>query len=155
MKKLLQNLFLIFLAIVVLSSQAIAYTTDVSVNSNTNVAVLDENIVEAEIYSAFDEISPLVQALEENGSTTFSEMATTNSGLVTNVCSEAAIALNANMSEGNPPFISAFLWGCIFNVPGMVIVGLTTGFDNSQLTKSAWGCLLGSLVWGGGFFSFQ
>jgi hypothetical protein len=52
-------------------------------------------------------------------------------------------------AAGSPPFISAFLWGCLFNLAGMLIVGITTEFDSDQLRKSAWGCLISSLLWGG------
>jgi len=33
----------------------------------------------------------------------------------------------------------------------MLVVGLTTGFDTQQITKSLWGCLLNSVFLGGGW----
>jgi len=69
--------------------------------------------------------------------------------MVSNVASTSSSAFTG--SNDTPPFISAFLWGCIFNWVGMLVVGLTTGFDTQQITKSLWGCLLNSVFLGGGW----
>ena len=109
---------------------------------------------ETEIYEAFSEINELVSLVETDNTATYNQLLTTNSKLVENVSSSAAMAMNA-VTDTQTPFISAFLWGCIFNVPGMLIVGITTGFDSYHMKKSAWGCLISSLLWGSGGYFFS
>jgi hypothetical protein len=148
MKKSLQSLLSFVLAMLMFSVQTMAITSTMPSNGSTAEATFDES----EIYDAFADVNNLVVALEDNQDLSYAELQATNSDLLVNVNSSAAIAMNTS-SDANPPFISAFLWGCIFNLPGMLVVGLTTGFDGNQLTKSAWGCLINSLLFGGGIFS--
>lgn len=147
--KIRQKLFCTALAVILFGVQTMAYT---NINNEINLAVYFD---EAEIYAAFDEISDLIAIIECNNDITYDYLETTNSEMVANVSSSAAIAIGT-ATAGSPPFISAFLWGCIFNLPGMLIVGITTGFDNQQMKKSAWGCLISSLLWGSGgiFFNY-
>jgi len=130
------------------SAQTLAYTMNASVNLSKSELEAVTSYDETEIYSAFEEVNNLVVALENNNDLTYSDLEATNSELVSNVNSSAAIAMSSTSDGTTPPFISAFLWGCIFNLAGMLIVGVTTGFDNDQLKKSAWGCLISSLLWG-------
>ena len=152
MKKILRSFLSAFLALVLFSAQALAYTNAAStVGSNDKFdAVADFN--EAEIYGAFDEVEGLLTTLEENQDLTYADLEASNSDLIANVSSTAAVAMNASSAD-TPPFISAFLWGCIFNLAGMLVVGITTDFDNEQLKSSAWGCLVNTLL-GGGFWGF-
>ncbi|MDA3930869.1 MAG: hypothetical protein PF541_18115 [Prolixibacteraceae bacterium] len=152
MKKAIQSIFSIILALLLFSSQAIAYTNSATaINSESEIeAIVDFD--EAEIYSAFDEVSELVSTIESSD-VSYSDLETTNSNLLTNVSSIAAISMSTTSSD-NPPIISAFLWGCFFNWAGMLVVGLTTDFDNEQIMKSGWGCLLSSFFWGGGLIFF-
>lgn len=148
MKKILQGFFSVVLALLMFSAQAMAYTSSVTnINTEDEIStVVDFN--EAEIYNAFDEVNDLVAAIETNDDLSFSDLEANDSELISNVSSSAAIAMTSTMDD-TPPFISAFLWGCIFNLAGILIVGITTDFDSEQLTKSAWGCLINSLLWGG------
>ncbi len=148
MKKSLQSLLSFVLAMLMFSVQTMAITSTKASNGSNDEVSFDES----EIYSAFTEVDNLVVALEGNQNLSYTELQATNSDLLVNVNSTAAIAMNSS-SDANPPFISAFLWGCIFNLPGMLVVGLTTGFDGNQTTKSVWGCLINSLLFGGGLFS--
>lgn len=148
MKKILQKLFCSALAVIFFGVQTMAYT---NINNETNFAV---DFDEAEIYAAFDEVSDLIDLIESNNDITYDYLETTNSEMVANVSSSAAIAIGT-ATAGSPPFISAFLWGCIFNLPGMLVVGITTGFDGTQLRKSAWGCLVSTLLWGSGGIFFN
>lgn len=149
MKKVLQSILSVVLALLMFSAQAIAYTNSaVVINSEEEINAVAE-FDEANIYDAFNEVNDLVATIESNENITYSELEASNSEMVANVSSSAAIAMTS-ASADTPPFISAFLWGCIFNVVGMLIVGLTTDFDGSQLRKSGWGCLIGSLLWGSG-----
>lgn len=152
MKKILRSCLSFLLALVLLSAQAMAYTNAASsVGSNNEIeAVADFN--EAEIYDAFNNVEDLVSTLENNQDLSYTDLEAANSDLIVNVSSSAAVAMNATMAD-TPPFISAFLWGCLFNVAGMLIVGITTDFDNEQLKSSGWGCLVNTLL-GGGFWGF-
>jgi hypothetical protein len=97
--------------------------------------------VETEIYGAFSDIDGLVAFLGENEGVTYNELEAFNSMLIENVSSSAAIALNA-ASEGEPPVLSAFLWGCIFSWVGLIVVYVTTD-SNKAYTSKAWsGCLV-------------
>jgi hypothetical protein len=152
MKKFLQSVLSVFLALVLFSAQSMAYTITSNASSETEVeAVSDFN--EDEIYAAFNEVDKLVATIEQNEEVSYSDLEATNSELVSNISSNAAIAMNASTAD-TPPFVSAFLWGCIFNWVGMLIVGITTDFDGTQLKKSAWGCLINSLLFSGGYLVY-
>lgn len=148
MKKILQGFLSVVMALLMFSSQAVAYTNSAAaINSEAEInAVADFD--EAVIYDAFNEVDALIATIENNENITYADLEMTNSDMVANVSSSAAIAMTS-ASADTPPFISAFLWGCIFNLFGMLIVGITTEFDSDQLRKSAWGCLISSLLWGG------
>lgn len=148
MKKILQGILSVVLAMLMFSAQALAYTTtSAAMNTNDEISAVTD-FDEAEIYNAFDEVNDLVATVESNESLTYSDLAATNSDMIADVSSSAAIAMSSTSADA-PPFISAFLWGCIFNLAGMLIVGITTDFDGTQLKKSGWGCLINSLLWVG------
>lgn len=143
MRRMAKLLIIISLSVFFISTQSFLFGASTTLTDT-----------ETEIYEAFSEINELVSLLETDNTATYNQLLTTNSKLVENVSSSAAMAMNA-VTDTQTPFISAFLWGCIFNVPGMLIVGITTGFDSYHMKKSAWGCLISSLLWssGGYFFS--
>jgi hypothetical protein len=131
----------VFMAVLFLQLQVFA-------GSSFSMSSEDEAIVnfdETEIYASFDQINDLSSYLSENDAT-YADVANYNSDLVANVSSTAALALNSS-SAGEPPFISAFLWGCIFNWVGIVVVALTTDMDMSYIMKSVWGCAVSTGVW--------
>ena len=147
MKKILQGILSVVLSILMFSAQAIAYTNSAAINSEVEIsAVVDFD--EAMIYDAFTEVDALIATIENNENITYNDLASANSEMVANVSSTAAIAMTSSSAD-RPPFISAFLWGCLFNLAGMLIVGITTEFDSDQLRKSAWGCLINSILVGG------
>lgn len=152
MKKVLQSILSLVLAVLLFSGQAFAYTGAAAlINTDEELnAVVDFD--EAEIYAAFDEVNDLVATIEQDESITYSALEANESDLINNVSSSAAIAMNANSAD-SPPFLSAFLWGCLFNLLGMLIVGITTEFDSDQMRKSAWGCLINTLLTSGGYIS--
>lgn len=145
MKKILQSILCVVMAMLMFSSQAVAYTSIASINSAAELSAVAD-FDEAEIYAAFNEVDALIATIESTN-LTYSELEASNSELIADVSASAAIAMSS-ASADEPPFISAFLWGCIFNLAGMLIVGITTEFDSSQLRKSAWGCLISSLLYG-------
>jgi len=141
MKKSLLKIMAVFMAVLFLQLQVFA-------GSSFSMSSEDEAIVnfdETEIYASFDQINDLSSYLSENDAT-YADVANYNSDLVANVSSTAALALNST-SAGEPPFISAFLWGCIFNWVGIVVVALTTDMDMSYIMKSVWGCAVSTGVW--------
>lgn len=155
MKRALLKSLCVGLALIIFSVQAMSFTTiNTVVNSDLEIAsVTDFN--ETEIYNAFTEVNSLVSYVQENEGITLSDLKTTNDELVSNISSSAAIALlHDGDHEDTPPIFSAFIWGCLLNWVGMLIVGLTTGFDGHQITKSAWGCLISSLLWGGSWWYY-
>lgn len=134
MKKFYFKTFAVLMAVILFQLQVrtAAFAAD--------APVFDEN-VEYEIYSAFSEIEGLVAFLGENDGVTYNEMEAFNSMLLENVSSSAAIALNT-AADGEPPVLSAFLWGCIFSWVGLIVVYVTTD-SNKAYTSKAWtGCLV-------------
>ncbi|MFA9391419.1 MAG: hypothetical protein ACERKD_16540 [Prolixibacteraceae bacterium] len=151
MKKIIQGFLSIILALLMFSSQAIAYTNgNALINTEEEInAVIDFD--EALIYDAFDDVNELIATIEANESITYSDLETTNSELLSNVSSSAAIAMSASSGDALP-FASAFWWGCLGWIPGVLLVGIITDFDNDQLTSAGWGCLITSLLGGTGLW---
>lgn len=154
MKKVLLKTLSVWLALIIFGVQAMAFTTIASaVNSDQEIASVT-SFDETEIYNAFTEVNSLVSYMNDNDEVTFSDLETSHNELVSNVSSSAAIALTNDNDSDTPPIFSAFMWGCLLNWVGMLIVGLTTGFDGRQITKSAWGCLISTLLWGGSWWYY-
>lgn len=155
MKKFLLQTFSVTLALIFVCTQALAFTTTSAMALSEAEAEMVAEFSEAEIYEAFDEVNALETMIRENEGITFTELEANNSELVANLSSTSAFS-NATMAD-TPPIFSAFMWGCLLNWIGMLIVGLTTGFDGSQMVKSGWGCLISSLLWGvssWGYYSY-
>jgi hypothetical protein len=141
MKKSLLKIMAVFMAAIFLQLQVFAGSSfSMSAEDDANV-----NFDETEIYASFDQMNDLASYLSENDAT-YSDVENYNSSLVTNVSSSAALALNSS-SAGEPPFISAFLWGCIFNLVGILVVALTTDMDMDYIMKSVWGCVVSGVFW--------
>ncbi|MCF8357448.1 MAG: hypothetical protein K9H26_01730 [Prolixibacteraceae bacterium] len=149
MKKILLQTISVMLALVFTSVQALAYTTAPAMAVSEEEAEMVAGFSEAEIYAAFDEVSELETMIRGNDGITYSGLEANNSELVANLSATSAFS-NATMTD-TPPIFSAFMWGCLLNWVGMLIVGLTTGFDSSQIVKSGWGCLINGLLLGGGW----
>jgi len=150
MKKALLKFLSIGLALLIFNVQALAFTSIANVvNSDKEIASVT-GFDETEIYNAFAEVNDLVSYVQENEGVSFDDLETTHNELVSNISSSAAIALTEH--SDSPPIFSAFIWGCLLSWVGMLIVGLTTDFNGQQITKSAWGCLIGSILWGGGWW---
>ncbi len=154
MRKFLQSTISALLAFILFSSQALAYTGTNYALNNTNIENSVADFDETEIYSAFDEIDELLGLLNEQSDITYANIESENSDLILNVSATSAIALTSSSADG-PPIFNAFLWGCLFNWVGMLVVGLSTDFDGYHLRKSGWGCLISSILWGtGGCFYY-
>jgi len=141
MKKSLLKFLAVFMAVLILQFQATAGSS-VSMSAEDDAIV---NFDETEIYASFDQVNDLTSYLSEND-VTYTDVQNYNSSLVDNVSSSAALALS-NTNSGEPPFISAFLWGCIFWGFGILVVALTTDMDMSYIMKAVWGCAASSAVY--------
>lgn len=142
MKKSVLKIAAIFMALLTIHLQTFA--TSAGTTSSENEVVV--NYDETEIYASFEEMNDLANYLSENDAT-YADVENYNSALVENVSSSAAIALSNG--SGEPPFISAFWWGCIFNLFGLIVVYVTTDSD-STYTKAAWkGCILSGILYVG------
>lgn len=54
---------------------------------------------------------------------------------------------------GEPPLgIPSFLWGCIFWVPGLLVVYIATDQDKDESKKALWGCVAETVVYGVAYF---
>jgi hypothetical protein len=154
MKKFLLSTISTLLALILFSTQLFAYSGTINMANSANATEAVTSFDEAEIYGAFEEINELVAMLEGDADITYSGLEAENSDLLVNLSSTSSVAMTATSSDG-PPIISAFWWGCLLSWVGMLIVGVTTGFDGYHIRKSGWGCLLSALVWGtGGCFYY-
>jgi len=153
MKKALLKFLCVGLALIIFSAQAMAFSTIGSAMISDQEVATVTGFDETEIYNAFTEVNSLVSYVQENDGITLGDLETTNNELVSNISSSAAIAFAS--SDERPPIFSAFIWGCLLNWVGMLIVGLTTDFDGQQITKSAWGCLINSLLWGVSWWGYS
>jgi hypothetical protein len=142
MKKSLFTTMVICMALMVFQLQANAGST-VAVSSEDEAIV---NFDESEIYASFDQVNDLVSYVSENDAVSYADVASFNNALVENVSSSAALALS-NTGGGEPPFISAFLWGCIFWGFGVLVVALTTDMDMNYIKKAAYGCAVSTGVY--------
>ncbi len=155
MKKVLKSSFCLVLAMIIFSAQSMAFTIgSAGTISNPDQITIDE-FDESNIYDAFTEVNDLVSFLKENEGITFNDLESVNSELISNVSSSAALMHHDDDDYRTPPIFSAFIWGCLLNWVGMLIVGLTTGFDGRQITKSAWGCLINSLLAGVSYWGYS
>lgn len=119
----------------------IAFQLQANVPASDNVADFNET----EIYAAFNEIDDLVEVVSASD-VSYASLQVENSALLENVSSSAAIALG--MSNGDvPPLMSAFWWGCIFGLIGIVLVAVTTDSDKAQIRSSVRGCVFSSLAY--------
>jgi hypothetical protein len=142
MKKFLFKTMAIMMALVIFQLQAMAGSSvSLSIEDEANV-----NFDETEIYASFDQINDLSSYVTVNENVTYADVASVDNSMVENVSSTAALALT-NANAGDPPFVSAFLWGCVLNLLGVAIVAFTTDMDKDQIMKSVWGCAANSVVY--------
>jgi len=149
--KMLSSLLSLFLFTAQVSAFSIPTAYDITGEEAEQAAAFDE----AEIYNAFAEVNDLLVRVQENEDITYAQLEQENSEWVSHLSASSGFS---GATYERPPIFSAFMWGCLLNVFGMMIVGLTTGFEGSQMMKSGWGCLINSLLWGfsyWGYFSYS
>jgi hypothetical protein len=154
MKKVLRSSFCLILAMIIFSAQSMAFTIGSAGTISNPEQIAISEFDESEIYDAFTEVNDLVSYIQANEGVTYNDLESVNSELISNVSSSAALIHHDDDDYRTPPIFSAFIWGCLLNWVGMVIVGLTTGFDGRQITKSAWGCLINSLLLGASYWGY-
>lgn len=148
MKKVLLKFLCVGLAMIMFMGQAMAYSTIATALSEEEISAVS-NFDETEIYNAFNEVEQLVTYVQANENVTFDELESNHIEMISNISSSSAIAFDGDGET--PPIFSAFIWGCLLNWVGMLIVGLATDFNTEQITKSLWGCLISSCLWGGSY----
>lgn len=145
MKKLLQKIVSVFLVLCLFNLQGFASVgmfADAFMDANdTEVASFDE----AAFYDEFQEIAELENFLNTHDAS-FTEV---DASLVLNVSSNSILPLAPSVSDGPPLGIPSFLWGCILGWVGLLIVYLMAD-DSAETKKALWGCIISSVVWGGG-----
>jgi hypothetical protein len=55
---------------------------------------------------------------------------------------------------GLPLGIPAFLWGCVLDWVGILVVYLVTNNDHEQVRKAIWGCAANAVFWVAWYFIF-
>lgn len=152
MKKTFQKILSIFLVLCLFNVQGFASVgmfTDAFMNADdTEFAAFDE----AAFYDEFQEVEALENYLTVNNAT-YAEVEGINDALLTNVSSSSIIPLAPEVAEGPVLGIPSFLWGCALSWVGLLIVYLMAE-DTAETKKALWGCILGTLLWGGSSFLF-
>ena len=135
MKKFTTKSLSILLATILLTSQVMAGSNKLSTSESEKYVDFDET----EITNSFSKIDGLVNYISENGTATYSDIEKTNSIMLEGISSTSAMAL-WDERNAEPPFLSAFWWGCLTGGIGILIVALTTDGDSDQVRKSVIGC---------------
>jgi hypothetical protein len=140
MKQLILKSLYVFFAVLLFSIQAIAFTLKASSTINRSEIISVSEFDDTEIYEAFAGISELDQYLSINNGKTYFEVSLDNSALLCQISSTTSLPLN-NPSGKLALGIPSFLWGCLFNWAGLIIVYLGTDKDKGQTKKALWGCI--------------
>lgn len=153
MKKVLLKSLSVFMAVILLVAQSqslSAKTIEISLPSvDESVFALDETALNA----AMQELNELENYLALNEGTSYNDLLVAGSDLIANVSDTSSPM--GTMQEGEAPMgIPAFLWGCILNWVGLLVVYIVTDNDRAQVKKALNGCLIeagvciaGYVVW--------
>jgi len=133
MKKLLLCLFAIGL---IASSQVFA--------GDGELFCYNKNAVNTE----FAELNAIEDFVLQNNGITLSEMKASNSDFTNSLPTFSFIS--TSVIYGGPIGIPSFVWGCILGPVGILAVYLLADDPSSEARKALWGCILGTLLWGGG-----
>lgn len=107
------------------------------------------NFNEDDIYAEFSEIEELA-AIIVCSDASYNELATEDLTNLDMVSSASALPLSAESEVGPPLGIPSFLWGCLLSWVGLLIVYFLTDRDKDESRKALWGCLISTLLYGGG-----
>jgi hypothetical protein len=145
MKQLVLKSLSVFFAFMLFGVQTFAFTLKSSSAITKSEIQSVSEFDDSEIYDAFAGIADLEQYLANNSGKTYSEVNQDNSLLLNGVSSTTSLPLNAS-GDQRALGIPSFLWGCVFNVVGILIVYLVTD-DTTQTKQALYGCLVGTAVW--------
>ncbi|MBL6963591.1 MAG: hypothetical protein ISR55_07200 [Bacteroidetes bacterium] len=109
------------------------------------------DVQEEKIQSELNELNMLEEFILQNEGVTFSQLQAENSELLENISanhSAVSTSLGINSPTGTIP---AFLWGFCLGPIGVLIAYL---IDEDDLMWSAIGCLVSSVLYGGGWLIF-
>ncbi len=101
-----------------------------------------------EISKTFNTLNQIEALVEANPNLTPEDIKATHSELVENVNFESSAILQ---TAGEMPILGSFWWGCILGIIGLVLVYIVTDKDKEQTKSALFGCIIGTLVFGGIF----
>ena len=100
----------------------------------------DRNAME----TAISPVTAIENFVAQNPEISINDLAKTGNLLVNGV----DINSNPFGINGEPPLgIPSFLWGCMFNWVGLVVVYIATDNDKGETRKALWGCVANTGVW--------
>ena len=121
-----------------------AFFMNVSASSNTDVFSYDKEKINQE----FAQLNELETFVGKNIGCTYTELELTNNSLIKNVAKNDVCFFARD--NNNPPLdIPSFLWGCCFNVSGMMIVYMMMDGSDArpeQMDKAFKGCITSFIV---------
>lgn len=97
----------------------------------------------------FAELSAVEDYVIQNNGITLSEMQADNSDLAGSL--PAFSFISTTTIYGGPIGIPSFVWGCVLGPVGILAVYLLADDPSSEARKALWGCIIGSILWGGGY----
>ncbi|MCL4481390.1 MAG: hypothetical protein M1445_01985 [Bacteroidetes bacterium] len=146
MKQIILKSFCIFFAVMMMTMQTFAY----SISTANAITQSDIQTItqfdDSEVYTAFEGVSALDQYLTVNNGTTYSEISRENSSILNGVSATTSLPLTTTGTDETAFGIPSFLWGCVLDVVGMLIVYLVTDNNKAQTKKALYGCLVGTAV---------
>jgi hypothetical protein len=145
MKQMILKSFCIFFAVMMMTMQTFAY----SISAANAITQSDIQTItqfnDAEVYTAFEEVTALDQYLTVNEGKTFADISRENSSILNGVSAVTSLPLTSPANGELALGIPSFLWGCALGWVGMLIVYLITE-DKVQTKKALYGCILGTVI---------
>ncbi len=99
------------------------------------------------VKTQFAELNVIEDYVMHNDGITLSELTSDNSEFANNLSTFSLI--ESSLIVG-PIGIPSFIWGCVLGPVGILAVYILADDPHVEARKAFWGCLLGSLLWGGG-----
>jgi len=121
------------------------------VNTNSRASALNDlfSYDETLITSSLSDVAMLENYVNEHSGITLSDLVANSSDL----SKEISLDVNflTNLSGGNNPVlgIPSFVWGCVLNWVGILIVYLVSDQDMGETKKAIIGCVVGAVVYTG------
>ncbi|MFB6342733.1 hypothetical protein ACE1ET_13475 [Saccharicrinis sp. FJH62] len=149
MKKFFLKIASVLMALVLFNAQTFAGALSFSSSDLSNEAQEVLNFSEDAIYAAFSEIEDVTSLISQSD-VTYEELASQDVANLELVSSSSSLPLSADGEVGPPLGIPSFLWGCLLSWVGLLIVYFLTDRDKDETRKALWGCIISTLLYGGG-----